>query len=141
MATAELTDGTTTVIFNAFISFDTNLVHTRFHAAQMQKGRGQKVKTPGLVSKNYKFVYLFVKTATKTAYELQEELETLCEIEHRTYGYQRKITFQRPGEEAGTKTINGVITNMASNIKYGDDESKVIGSFDFLSDNISKQVP
>lgn len=142
MAQPTITDGSTTITFGLFTNIDHSMQSQKFFAQALQKGRGQRIRAPGMFFEAYKFTFLF-KSASggDSGWEQYEIFVDFTKARHKKYEYQRKLTFVKPGTTSTNKVIQGQVTNVATNVAYGTDEAKVIGSFDFVMDNISKQVP
>ncbi len=137
-----INDGSTTITFTLFTDIDHSLQSQKFFARPLQRGRGQRVRSPGMWFESYKFIFLFQSTpAGDSGWEKYENFVAFCKARHPTYSYQRKLTFLKPGTTSTNKIVQGQVTNVALHAKYGDDESKVIGGFDFVPDDFSKQVP
>ncbi len=141
MVTAEITDSVTTITFELYTSIDHSLQAQKIFSAALQKGRGQRVRNPGMWFEAYKFTAVFKSiVAGDSAWEQYDTFIDFCKTRNGTYEYQRKLTYTIPGT-ASDKELNGQLSNLAINSQFGADEQKVIFGFDFLPDNISKQVP
>jgi hypothetical protein len=135
-----ITDGTTTITFTTFQELDFAFKHESPRIYPRQQGKGQIISTRGKISKIYTFGFTIKSVVGgDTAFTQLETIESFFETKHVTYGYQRKLTFNKPG--GGTKNLNGVILDIAGKIIAATDERKIIGTFVFGIDNLSKQVP
>jgi len=138
MVTASISDGFTTINFNGFGEITGRWQSTKLFKAEKQFGGGQEVKDGGTRSEIYVFEFSlkndlgYPDTAnSKSAYQKWEDFKKMLKTASKTYGYQRKLIFEKP-DGSGTETLNGKITKpVKMKISAGDNELIAYGSFEF----------
>lgn len=141
MTDSTITDGTTTITFASIRSIDYSYRTEKERNRAFPKGRGNIVLDRGYKFKFFTIEFVFKNTTgpVKTSIEYLEDLESLWETKHATYGYQRKLAVLQP--DGRVRNINGKMGNISVHAMHGDDFNKVEGKFGFKLDTESLQVP
>jgi hypothetical protein len=141
MPTAYIYDGFTAINFDGFELITPRWQSTRLFKAEKQFGGGQDVKDGGSKSEVWVFEFWlkadtgYPTTAnTKSAYQKWEDFKKMLKTPSRTYGYQRKVGFDKP-DGSGVKTLNGKVSKpVKMKLVAGDNEYVLFGQFEFALD-------
>lgn len=148
MVTASMYDGFRTIDFNGFDEVLPTWQSTKLFKGEKIGGAGQEIKDGGTRSERYIFEFTLKTDSdyptgvnSQSAYQKWEDLQFMLNTASKKYGYQRKITFEKP-DTSGTESINGKVTKPVSMpFNAGDDEIIVESKIEFALDSISTQVP